>query len=503
MGIAICIIIVLVLLLFWQIRTSDTANKTRIQLDKARKELEQRTKELEQKIKDYDAERAFVASLKESEKKLAADRDKIRLRLDEKTKEYEELAEKVELGAIEQERTALAAEKRAFQANMSQIRQDIINQANTDASMIRGAVQKASDLATQWINAIKQRDKDVSIHWIANKFGEFIDTTNEEIAHLLEAKRNPAKKSAERLREEGARRRDAVMVARIAQMRIEEYERMFPFLRETVDDDAPLIETSFWDGEESWEEQDDESARWLSSKDYQSLSSAEKGQRALDNWLRYMKSGRPSSWEIGVEYEDFVGYTYEKEGWRVDYNGIAKRKEDMGRDLICEKDGQIHIVQCKRWNQSKEIHENHINQLLGTTLEYALAHNCRLKKLGVGGNKDLLSLDFSMEVIPVFAVDGKLSDTAQRFADILGVEVRKIEFDESFPRIKCNISANGDRIYHLPFDQQYPYVKLVKQGEFRARTVKEAEEARPEPFRRAKRHVYQPNKSGDQFFPSN
>jgi hypothetical protein len=493
MGIAVCIIIVLVLLLTWQLGINDTANKTRLQLDKARKELEQK---LEQKTKEYDAERAFVESLKESEKKLATDPDKIRLRLDEKTKEYENLAERVRLGALEQERRTLAEEKQAFKSSMGEIRRRIIAQANTDAAMIRGAAQGVADIAKRWIDAIKQRDKDVSIHWIANKFGEFIDTTNEEIAHLLEAKRNPAKKSAERLREEGARRRDAVMAARIAQMRIEAYERMFPFLRETVDDDAPLIETSFWDGEESWEEQDDESARWLSSKDYQSLSSAEKGQRALDNWLRYMKSGRPSSWEIGVEYEDFVGYTYEKEGWRVDYNGIAKRKEDMGRDLICEKDGQILIVQCKRWKQSKEIHENHINQLLGTTLEYALAHNCRLKKLGVGGNKDLLSLDFSMEVIPVFAVDGKLSDTAQRFADILGVEVREIEFDPSFPRIKCNISANGDRIYHLPFDQQYPYVKLVKQGEFRARTVKEAEEARPEPFRRAKRHAVPPKGNG-------
>ncbi len=53
-----------------------------------------------------------------------------------------------------------------------------------------------------------------------------------------------------------------------------------------------------------------------------------------------------------------------------------------------------------------------------------------------------------------------------------------------WPMVKCNISLNGERIYHLPMDQQYDRVKLSSNGEFYAWTVQEAENAG---FRRAKK----------------
>lgn len=56
--------------------------------------------------------------------------------------------------------------------------------------------------------------------------------------------------------------------------------------------------------------------------------------------------------------------------------------------------------------------------------------------------------------------------------------------DKSYPCIKCNISkVDGERIYHLPFDQQYNHTKIEpKTGELYVATVKEAELNR---FRRA------------------
>ena len=57
-----------------------------------------------------------------------------------------------------------------------------------------------------------------------------------------------------------------------------------------------------------------------------------------------------------------------------------------------------------------------------------------------------------------------------------------------YPCIKCNISADGTKIYHLPFDQQYDNVKIeTHKGEFYCATVKEAEDAG---FRRAFRHKF-------------
>ena len=52
-----------------------------------------------------------------------------------------------------------------------------------------------------------------------------------------------------------------------------------------------------------------------------------------------------------------------------------------------------------------------------------------------------------------------------------------------FPRIKCNIGKDKNKIYHLPMDQQYDSVIInPKKGEFEAMTVEEAEAAG---FRRA------------------
>jgi hypothetical protein len=53
-----------------------------------------------------------------------------------------------------------------------------------------------------------------------------------------------------------------------------------------------------------------------------------------------------------------------------------------------------------------------------------------------------------------------------------------------FPRIKCNINGK-DKIYHLPFDQQYDRTQIKNNGEFMAWSVAEAES---KGFRRAKRH---------------
>jgi len=54
--------------------------------------------------------------------------------------------------------------------------------------------------------------------------------------------------------------------------------------------------------------------------------------------------------------------------------------------------------------------------------------------------------------------------------------------------IKCNISSkNKEKIFHLPFDQQYDRINIdISKGEKYVSTVKEAEDLG---FRKAKRWV--------------
>ncbi len=119
------------------------------------------------------------------------------------------------------------------------------------------------------------------------------------------------------------------------------------------------------------------------------------------------------------------------------------------------------------WSQQKTIHEKHIAQLYGTTIQYILAN----------GNPN---------VKPVFVTNISLSPMAMEFAKYLNVIVFQNMPMGEFPRIKCNInqSENGEetRIYHLPMDQQYDTAKINKDGEFFAFSVEEAVQAG---FRRA------------------
>ena len=44
----------------------------------------------------------------------------------------------------------------------------------------------------------------------------------------------------------------------------------------------------------------------------------------------------------------------EKLGHNVEYYGQEQGLKDLGRDLICEKDGKMYIIQCKYWSKQKK-----------------------------------------------------------------------------------------------------------------------------------------------------
>ena len=210
---------------------------------------------------------------------------------------------------------------------------------------------------------------------------------------------------------------------------------------------------------------------YLSKEEWAQLSESERNQLALD---RYIESHNKTKWQIGRDYEMYIGYTYEQNGWTVQYTGIEMGFEDLGRDLIAQKDGKIEIVQCKYWSESKTIHEKHVMQLYGTVIAYQI-QNPRVPPERINA---------------VFITNIQLSDTARKFADVLDVHVREHVPKGDYPRIKCNIGKDeyGDKtyIYHLPMDLNYDSVKLDKPGECKVFTVKEAED---KGFRRAfKRH---------------
>lgn len=193
----------------------------------------------------------------------------------------------------------------------------------------------------------------------------------------------------------------------------------------------------------------------------------EESQRLLDQYRNSSLTGV----EVGTLYERYIGYLYEIKGHDVEYHGAMNGYGDLGRDLIVKTENEIHIVQTKRWASYKEIPERHIFQLYGSMMHFKLSSN-------VG----------SIPVKAVFYTSANFSDLAKEVAGVLGVELKVVKFDKSYPMIKCNISANGEKIYHLPFDPYYDKIKIKREeGNFFSHTVKEAA---AKGFRRAQYYKY-------------
>ncbi len=310
-------------------------------------------------------------------------------------------------------------------------------------------------------------EKSEGFPWLAGAYADYFHLQAMREADLMERKRHPAPRSAERVRDIARGRRNVEKKLRIAQGIIKYYQDMFPFLEELLGDvDDELLRDIL-----AREVQDrirdvadvgiDPVRVYLSEEEYQALSIVAKNQLALDRyWER-----RKSKWEIGRDYERYIGYLYEKDSYSVSYYGILEGMEDLGRDLICTRNGETHIVQCKCWSHHKQIHEKHITQLFGTTVRYKIDHA-------------------EAKVYPVLFTSTRVSDRASEFAAHLGVTVREDVPLAEYPSVKCNVSRrSGEHIYHLPFDQMYDRTLIEdERNERYASTATEAEELG---FRRA------------------
>lgn len=348
--------------------------------------------------------------------------------------------------------------KRQHQQVVNQYDEDI-KQLNNKLDLLLKDKEKLIESEELWKTSLIERSS--GFPTLLRAIEEYEKNRDEELAKFLEHKKHRAVRSAEILREEAAKRREAKFQARNTQAIIEYYESIAPFLTDLKGDLIVAEEDKIF-REYDDEEKEDPVVNYLTKEEYRQLSTEERNQTALDRfWMR-----PKSKWLLGRLYERYVGYLYEKDGYDVEYVGIFKGYEDLGRDLICQKGNEFIIVQCKNWARFRTIYEKHIFQFFGTVFQYKDANPKR-------------------RVRATFATTTQLSDLARRFASELNIELKEnFKFDQSYPCIKCNINrVNGEKIYHLPFDQQYDNTKIeVKRGEFYCSKIEEAEKTG---FRRA------------------
>lgn len=316
-----------------------------------------------------------------------------------------------------------------------------LDKMRTTENILRDTIQEAPLGFPSLLNALKLHD----------------EKRDQKISDWLLSKKTPAPKASDIVKEETQKRRQAEYECRQAKCLLDYYRSVFPSIddnddlkEEVLDPDAMMPAV---DGEDVVE-------RYLSQEEYQRLSSSERNQLALDRFWERNKSKRL----IGKLYERYVGYLYEKLGYHVDYFGITEGFSDLGRDLICNNGDEILLIQCKNWSRSKTIYEKHIFQFFGTMYQFT-QNNLKTPVRGA------------------FYTATSLSETARSFAKEFGIELYEDFPLKRYPMIKCNISRNGEGIYHLPFDLQYDATKInTKDGDRYCMTVAEAESSG---FRRA------------------
>jgi hypothetical protein len=307
---------------------------------------------------------------------------------------------------------------------------------------------------------LKERTENFPL--IGRVWQHLIEVTEDERAKALKYKARPALKAAEEVQKVGREKRELAKELVHWRYKAQNYEAIYPWLEEELKEDIEdQVDSDVYFSVYTDQEREDPVAQFINPEDYRKLSVADRNQLALD---RYWQRGKKTKWMIGKMYERYIGYIYEKDGWQVEYFGIHKRFEDLGRDIVATKGNDIHIVQCKNWSKFKTIYENHIFQLFGTS--YSVHKENPGKR-----------------VTPVFYASTVLSETANEFARRLGIVVHQNYKFSEYPCIKCNTTPKGEKIYHLPFDQQYDHVKITPgTKKFYAKTVAEAEAAG---FRRA------------------
>lgn len=317
----------------------------------------------------------------------------------------------------------------------------------TDLSIRQKKLDEQEDFIHKLLNS-----NPATAPFFAKQFADYLHLQDLKEVNYLQTKPHPAFTAAEKVKEIAAQKRTLQQQCKLQEYQLTLYETIFPWLSDFKEISSEDLQ-QFAESEIAPESEYSSLKKWLSPQEYRSLSSADRLQLALERYSKRQKS----NWQIGIEYERYVGYCYEKKGYRVRYNGATEGLEDMGRDLIISKDNKMYVIQCKRWSVEKTIHEKHIFQLYGTTILQKMEHpDCTVGSL--------------------FITTTSLSDLAKSCADYLDITVVENFPLKEYPLIKCNVSKDGDQIYHLPFDQQYDRVIInPSDGDFYASTIAEAE----------------------------
>ncbi|MDK4481959.1 restriction endonuclease [Fusobacterium necrophorum] len=231
-------------------------------------------------------------------------------------------------------------------------------------------------------------------------------------------------------------------------------------LSEFIEEEQEEIElnNSFDDEEKAFEYGKIEKNVW------DSLTYIEK----LDIILEKYASTWKNKLNIGLEFERYCGYIYEKRGFQVKYWGILKGKSDGGIDLIAKKKEKTLYIQCKYWSKYKFIRENTVTQLFGAALKFAIDNRDTYESF--------ITKVYEKKIEIILLTKTELSEEAKEFCKKLNISyIENIEI-ENYPRVK--LVEGLEKIFYIPTDLQYDNISFLSTNKKYSRAIscKEANE---------------------------
>lgn len=151
---------------------------------------------------------------------------------------------------------------------------------------------------------------------------------------------------------------------------------------------------------------------------------------ALSNfWQEYIR--RYPATGVNIRYRLFIGYLYERRGWRVYY-------EDDNKRIICHKETSLVMI------ATEDGGIMNINTL------YALASRAISLKIDYP--------DFDVSAVCI--TSGTLSDKAKTVARKFLISAKEDFPFQNFPYVKCKVLPDR-KVYYTPNDKEYFTTRII------------------------------------------
>jgi len=174
-----------------------------------------------------------------------------------------------------------------------------------------------------------------------------------------------------------------------------------------------------------------------------SLSAAKEFNKELGKLLKSNRAAikvKDVRKEIGTSYEQQLEYYFYMSGFHTYHNGLIKKYDDKGVDLLLIKNGETHLVQAKAWGRNKKI-SPHDAEVIFRKMEDWYNNNKVANKEVVGPLKRILLVVANGDCLP--------EETRLKCTE-LGMVFKIVPFEDDWKKTKCIIAKNGDKIYYTP-----------------------------------------------------